>query len=122
MGLVLPTDNDAIFSSDPSQFYMYTDRNFEGVVSNDASDWESVSSSAAASVPFIGRASMNCSICVTAGSHASGLALTLHRITRFLASAKDAISARASDTSLTPASFSLASLWSSATWGRPAVR
>ncbi|MDP4938030.1 MAG: M23 family metallopeptidase [Verrucomicrobiales bacterium] len=33
MGLVLPTDNDAIFSSDPSQFYMYTDRNFEGVVS-----------------------------------------------------------------------------------------
>jgi murein DD-endopeptidase MepM/ murein hydrolase activator NlpD len=33
MGLVLPTENDAIFSSDPSQFYMYTDRNFEGVVS-----------------------------------------------------------------------------------------
>jgi hypothetical protein len=33
LGLVLPTDNDAIFSEDPSQFYMYTDRNFEGVVS-----------------------------------------------------------------------------------------
>lgn len=33
IGLVLPTDNDAIFSSDPSQFYMYTDRNFEGVTS-----------------------------------------------------------------------------------------
>ncbi|MDF1656480.1 MAG: M23 family metallopeptidase [Verrucomicrobiales bacterium] len=32
-GLVLPTENDAIFSSDPSQFYMYTDRNFEGVTS-----------------------------------------------------------------------------------------
>ncbi len=32
LGLVLPTDNDAIFS-DPSQFYMYTDRNFEGVQS-----------------------------------------------------------------------------------------
>ena len=32
LGLVLPTDNDAIFSSDPSAFYMYTDRNFEGVV------------------------------------------------------------------------------------------
>ena len=32
MGLFLPTENDAIFSSDPSQFYMYTDRNFEGVV------------------------------------------------------------------------------------------
>lgn len=31
LGLVLPTDNDAIFSADPSQFYMYTDRNFEGV-------------------------------------------------------------------------------------------
>lgn len=29
LGLVLPTDNDAIFS-DPSKFYMYTDRNFEG--------------------------------------------------------------------------------------------
>lgn len=33
LGLVLPTDNDAIFSSDPSKFYMYTDRNFEGVAS-----------------------------------------------------------------------------------------
>jgi murein DD-endopeptidase MepM/ murein hydrolase activator NlpD len=33
MGLVLPTENDAIFSNDPSQFYMYTDRNFEGVIS-----------------------------------------------------------------------------------------
>lgn len=33
LGLVLPTDNDALFSSDPSNFYMYTDRNFEGVLS-----------------------------------------------------------------------------------------
>ncbi len=33
IGLVLPTDNDAIFSDDPSRFYMYTDRNFEGVLS-----------------------------------------------------------------------------------------
>lgn len=33
LGLVLPTDNDAIFSDDPSQFYMYTTRNFEGVAS-----------------------------------------------------------------------------------------
>ena len=33
LGLVLPTDNDTIFSEDPSQFYMYTDRNFEGVLS-----------------------------------------------------------------------------------------
>ena len=33
LGLVLPTDNAAIFSEDPSQFYMYTDRNFEGVLS-----------------------------------------------------------------------------------------
>lgn len=33
LGLVLPTDNDAIFSNDPSKFYMYTDRNFEGVTS-----------------------------------------------------------------------------------------
>lgn len=33
LGLVLPTDNQAIFSSDPSEFYMYTDRNFEGVTS-----------------------------------------------------------------------------------------
>lgn len=33
LGLVLPTDNDAIFSDDPSKFYMYTDRNFEGVTS-----------------------------------------------------------------------------------------
>ncbi|MEM9017835.1 MAG: M23 family metallopeptidase, partial [Verrucomicrobiota bacterium] len=31
IGLVLPTDNDHIFSTDPSQFYMYTDRYFEGV-------------------------------------------------------------------------------------------
>lgn len=37
LGLVLPTANDAIFSSDPSQFYMYTDRNFEGVQSK---PWE----------------------------------------------------------------------------------
>ncbi len=29
--IVLPTDNDAIFSPDPSRFYMYTDRFFEGV-------------------------------------------------------------------------------------------
>ncbi len=33
LGLVLPTKNDAIFSSDPSRYYMYTDRNFEGVTS-----------------------------------------------------------------------------------------
>ena len=33
LGLVLPTDNTALFSNDPSQFYMYTDRNFEGVTS-----------------------------------------------------------------------------------------
>ena len=33
MGLVLPTENDAIFSNDPSRFYMYTDRSFEGVSS-----------------------------------------------------------------------------------------
>lgn len=31
--LVLPTENDAIFSDDPSQFYMYTYRTFEGVSS-----------------------------------------------------------------------------------------
>jgi len=31
--LTLPTDNRAIFSDDPAQFYMYTDRNFEGVTS-----------------------------------------------------------------------------------------
>lgn len=37
LGLVLPTDNDAIFSDDPSKFYMYTDRNFEGVRSQ---PWE----------------------------------------------------------------------------------
>src|SRR5690606_30121699 len=37
LGLVLPTDNDAIFSNDPSKFYMYTDRNFEGVKSQ---PWE----------------------------------------------------------------------------------
>lgn len=30
LGLVLPTDNDKIFT-DPTEFYMYTDRNFEGV-------------------------------------------------------------------------------------------
>ncbi len=33
LGLVLPTENDAIFSDDPSQFYMYTYRTFEGVSS-----------------------------------------------------------------------------------------
>ncbi len=33
MGLVLPTENDAIFSDDPSRFYMYTYRTFEGVSS-----------------------------------------------------------------------------------------
>ncbi len=33
LGLLLPTDNKAIFSSNPSSFYMYTDRNFEGVKS-----------------------------------------------------------------------------------------
>lgn len=33
LGLVLPTENNSIFSDDPSQFYMYTDRNFEGVTS-----------------------------------------------------------------------------------------
>lgn len=31
LGLVLPTENDALFSDDPSRFYMYTERNFEGV-------------------------------------------------------------------------------------------
>ncbi len=31
LGLTLPTDNTAIFSSDPSRFYMYTNRTFEGV-------------------------------------------------------------------------------------------
>ena len=31
--LTLPTDNTAIFSSDPSLFYMYTNRNFEGAQS-----------------------------------------------------------------------------------------
>ena len=30
LGLVLPTRNNAIFGSDLSAFYMYTDRNFEG--------------------------------------------------------------------------------------------
>ena len=30
LGLVLPTPNDALFSGNPSRFYMYTDRNFEG--------------------------------------------------------------------------------------------
>ncbi len=30
---VLPTDNDALFRGKPGQFYMYTDRNFEGVKS-----------------------------------------------------------------------------------------
>lgn len=33
LDLRLPTDNTALFSSDPSKFYMYTDRNFEGVTS-----------------------------------------------------------------------------------------
>ncbi len=37
LGLVLPTKNTAIFSSDPSKFYMYTNRNFEGVNSK---PWE----------------------------------------------------------------------------------
>ena len=31
LGLVLTSDNDAIFGGDPSKFYMYTDRYFEGV-------------------------------------------------------------------------------------------
>ncbi len=31
--LTLPTDNNAIFSRDPSKFYMYTNRSFEGVSS-----------------------------------------------------------------------------------------
>ena len=30
LGLVLPTPNDALYSGNPSRFYMYTDRNFEG--------------------------------------------------------------------------------------------
>ncbi|MEM0895940.1 MAG: M23 family metallopeptidase, partial [Verrucomicrobiota bacterium] len=30
LGLVLPTRNRAIYSADPSRFYMYIDRNFEG--------------------------------------------------------------------------------------------
>lgn len=30
---VLPTDNDALFRGQPEQFYMYTDRDFEGVKS-----------------------------------------------------------------------------------------
>lgn len=30
LGLVLPTDNDAIFSDRPQDFYMYVHRNFEG--------------------------------------------------------------------------------------------
>jgi murein DD-endopeptidase MepM/ murein hydrolase activator NlpD len=33
LGLVLPTDNQYIYGSEPQKFYMYTDRNFEGVVS-----------------------------------------------------------------------------------------
>jgi len=33
LNLSLPTDNTALFSGDPSQYYMYTDRNFEGVQS-----------------------------------------------------------------------------------------
>ena len=33
MGLVLPTPNEEIFSDDPSQYYMYTYRTFEGVSS-----------------------------------------------------------------------------------------
>lgn len=32
LGLVLPTENDAIFSEDPSQFYMYTNRTVDGVL------------------------------------------------------------------------------------------
>lgn len=31
--LGLPTDNTELFSQDPSQYFMYTDRNFEGVTS-----------------------------------------------------------------------------------------
>tara|TARA_R110002096_G_scaffold4501_41_gene21329 strand:+ start:750 stop:1796 length:1047 start_codon:yes stop_codon:yes gene_type:complete len=31
LGLTLPTENKAIFSKNQSQFYMYTNRNFEGV-------------------------------------------------------------------------------------------
>lgn len=31
LGLVLTSDNDAIFGGDPSKFYMYTNRYFEGV-------------------------------------------------------------------------------------------
>ena len=30
---ILPTDNDALFRGQPEQFYMYTDRDFEGVKS-----------------------------------------------------------------------------------------
>ncbi len=37
LGLVLPTDNTASFSSEPWKFYMYTNRNFEGVAST---PWE----------------------------------------------------------------------------------
>jgi len=33
LGLQLPTDNQALFSGDPSDFYMYTYRTFEGVSS-----------------------------------------------------------------------------------------
>lgn len=33
LGLTLPTENRAIFSGDQSDFYMYTNRNFEGVQS-----------------------------------------------------------------------------------------
>ena len=33
LGLVLPTDNDAIFSTNPENFYMYTNRSFEGKAS-----------------------------------------------------------------------------------------
>ncbi|MFV1995179.1 MAG: hypothetical protein ACC661_07060, partial [Verrucomicrobiales bacterium] len=37
LGLVLPSDNRAIFSTDPSAFYMYTNRSFEGV---DSRPWQ----------------------------------------------------------------------------------
>ncbi|CAN5299199.1 hypothetical protein BH23VER1_BH23VER1_19510 [soil metagenome] len=33
LGLQLPTKNDALFSGNPSKFYMFTDRTFEGVKS-----------------------------------------------------------------------------------------
>jgi murein DD-endopeptidase MepM/ murein hydrolase activator NlpD len=37
LGLVLPTDNTALFSREPWKFYMYTNRSFEGVSST---PWE----------------------------------------------------------------------------------